>query len=345
MIGEAPMLKTLAVSVACLLVLGTGFRSAAQKSKTKVNLSHLRSGLAKALEGHALLLKDQLNEQNSSANAGSYWLAYIQPKKTGHFAIKYRYNYNGKLYSHVETELRFRVGKTGCRRGPLGYGRYSKFCLGDTIILPIAVENFTEHEFSFKFTDEFVNDVDWTTDTDLNTTAPTANPLSPNFAFIGARSAVQLHRSLGYTLQRYATFEAKAPGRFNLTVSTIPPAGATAGGYPVIVLDRNTPITALLANEQVEGFSMGFNGQEYSSSSGGNTSYLTEVLVIQSGDQFTFEYGTEVHSGRSEREEKPLETKDLPPPYIEKLPFSFDKTWGYTGWIQDWIVSGGVVRH
>jgi hypothetical protein len=336
------MRKALAVSLTCLLFLTAGFTSTAQKSKSKVNLSDLRTGLSKALAQHASIVKDQLNEANSSANAGSYWLVYIQPKNPGHFSIKYRYKYNAPLYSHVETELRFRVGQTGCRRGPFGYGRYAKFCLGDTIILPIALENYTEHEFSFKFTDEFVNDVDWTADTSLKTTAPTANP---HFAFVGARSAVQLHRSLGYTLQRYATFEAKAPGRFNVSVSTLPPSGATAGGYPVIVLDKNTPITAVLASEQVEGFSMGFNGQEYSSSSGGNTSYLTEVLVIQSGDRFTFEYGTEVHSGRSEREQKPVENKDLPPPYIERLPFAFDKTWGYTGWIKDWLVSGAVVKN
>jgi len=333
------MRKALAVSIVCLLLPLSGFTSVAQKSKTKLDLNELRSRLSKALAERATIVRDELNEPNGSANAGSYWLVYIQPKNTGHYSIKYRYNYNGTLYSHVERDLRFRVGETGCRRVPMGHGHYAKFCIGDTIILPIAVENFTEHEFSLKFTDEDVSDP--ALYESLKPTIQPFNPAASQLAYIGVRSELASIHGGGYTLQHLAVFEAKEPGRFNLALSNYPITGSTSGGYPVIVIEKNTPITALLASEHVEGFSKGFNGQEYSSSSGSNTSYLTDVLVIQTGDRFTFEFGSEKHSAddeRNERNETTVDRRIEHPPYIAKLPFSFDKNWGYNGWIREWVM-------
>ncbi|HEY6804093.1 MAG TPA: hypothetical protein VI306_10975 [Pyrinomonadaceae bacterium] len=335
---KLPMCKALVVIVVCLLLSVT-----IVDAKPKVALSKLRSHLSTALGTRASIVKDELNQPNNSARAGEYWLVHVKPKSTGHFAVKYRYNYNDKLYSHVERELRFRVGKTGCLRNPDGNGVYAKFCLGDTIILPIALENFTEHEFSLKFTDELVNDDSYADDRQPDKTLPPANPASANLIYLGAYSATQLHRAGGYTLQRYAVFEARQPGRFTLALSNLPLSqnlSASAGGYSIIVVDRETPITALLANENVEGFSKGFNGQEYSSSTGSNTNYLTNVIVIQTGDRFTFNYASEVHSAREEWNERAKKTFDKPtlsPPSIAKLPFSFDPTWEYNNWIKDWV--------
>ena len=50
-------------------------------------------------------------------------------------------------------------GVKGCRRGVPSDGSYFRFCLGDTIIFPVAIYNFTEHEFSLTST-EYTSDQD-----------------------------------------------------------------------------------------------------------------------------------------------------------------------------------------
>src|SRR5436190_12717641 len=142
----------------CLVVLLSGI-AAAQKSKPgTVDTALLRTKLKAPFSDHLAIIKHETTRRSNWHGGQLFWLVYVQPKRVGHFSIKYRYNYNGSLYSHVERELPFRVGEQGCLRGPQGHGLYSKFCLGDTIILPIAIENFTEHEFSLKFTDEDIRD-------------------------------------------------------------------------------------------------------------------------------------------------------------------------------------------
>jgi hypothetical protein len=148
-----------------------------------------------------------------------------------------------------------------------------------------------------------------------------------------------LHRNGGYTLERYATFKAQRPGRFNLSLTSNPTTvKPDKGGYPIIVVDRETPITGIVWKDNHEGFSRRPNGEEYSSSWGGGTSYLTNVLVIQTGDQFTFKFASVVRSARSEwkeREDKKFEDEEAVAPVVHKLAFTFDQTWGYNEWIKD----------
>lgn len=337
------MNKPLFLIAGCLLLLLAGI-STAQKTQSKtIDTELLRTRLAAAFGDHLTITKHETTRRSNWHGGQLFWLVSIQPKRVGHFSIKYRYNFNGSLYSHVERELPFRVGKQGCLRGPQENGLYSKFCLGDTIILPIAIENFTEHEFSLKFTDEDVRDEPNSPSADQTSADQQPNPVADHLVYVSNRSAVSLHRAGGYTLNRYATFEARKPGRFNLALSSSeisPVVKPERGGLTIIVVDRTTPITAIAGREHVEGFTKGYDGREYSSSSGGGTSYLTNVLILQSGDRFTFEYDSERHSAAAERKDradKAFGQQKGKPPVIYKLPFSFDPDWDYNEWIKDYL--------
>jgi hypothetical protein len=287
----------------------------------------IASQIYKAVGPHLTIVKLEAIQQSREMGSGTYLLVSVKPTRTGHFAFKYRYKYNQPLYSHVERELRMRVGKQGCRRGPLGYGRYSKFCLSDTIILPIVFNRFTEHEFSLVFTDEQVTDDVYADRIDPGSGSPD-NPASEHLALVETSEYKSLHRAGGYTLKRSATFEARLPGRFNLSLAS--------GSHPVIVVARDTPITALIGNDNVTGFTLGNNGQEYVSSTGGNDNYLTNVLILQTGDRYSFQYESIIYSARAEFSgAKPPEKAG--PPKIQMLPFTFDSNWSYNVWIKNYL--------
>jgi hypothetical protein len=327
----------------CLVVLLGGIAAAQKPKPGTVDTALLRTKLKAAFSDHLAIIKHETTRRSNWHGGQLFWLVYVQPKRVGHFSIKYRYNYNGSLYSHVERELPFRVGKQGCPRGPQGHGLYSKFCLGDTIILPIAIENFTAHEFSLKFTDEDVRDEPFSASADQASVERPTNPVADHLDYISSSSHVSPHRAGGYTLHRYATFEARQPGRFNLALTNgenRPVAIPELGGYPIIVVERTNPITAIAGRENVEGFSKGYDGREYSSSTGGGTSYLSNVIILQTGDRFTFEYGSEIHSRDDEwkeRADKTFGQQSEKPPVIHKSPFAFDPDWNYNEWIKEYL--------
>ncbi len=328
------------VCMATSLLLLLGNVAIAQKKQDKsITIDQLRKQLTSVLGPTAIIVKDQLTRRSNWHGAQLFWLPSIQPKQVGHYSIKYRYKYNDPLYSHVERELLFRVGEKGCLRNPLGNGYYAKFCLGDTVILPIAIENYTEHEFTLKFTKEEIKDE--VPDAGITPPEPQPdNPLSDHLVYVSSNSGISPHRNGGYTTNYSATFEARKPGRFNLQLSNFPPSGVLTGvqgGTTVIVIDRTTPITAIAAREEVEGFTVGYDGREYVSSTGGTTSYITDVLIIQTGDRFTFHYSSVSVSAKREREERGQKTVEEPvkPPFIQKLSFWFDGNSSYNEWIKD----------
>jgi hypothetical protein len=331
------------VAAGCLLFLLADI-SAAQKTQSKpVDTALLRTRLTEVFGDHLAIVKDEMTRRSNWHGGELFWLVHVQPKRVGHYALRYQYNYNGSHYSHVERELRVRVGKQGCLRNPQDHGRYAKFCLGDTVVLPIAINNFTEHKFSLKFTEEAIDDKELTPFQPVSGMTQPINPLEEHLAFVKSDSHKMLHRAGGYTLERYATFEARKPGRFNISLSSVDLPSASSkpdkGGIAIIVLERTAPITAIAGHESIDGFTRGFNGQEYNSSSGGGTSYLTDVVIIQTGDRFSFKYSSvsrSAHAERAERSSDQFEEKSDFTPIIYKLPFSFDKDWGYNEWIMDY---------
>ena len=157
-----------------------------------------------------------------------------------------------------------------------------------------------------------------------------------------------LHRNGGYTLESYAVFEAQRPGRFNISLSAtfadLPSAvlsslGAS-GGTPIIIVARETPVTLLASRHEVRGYSKGYDGREWVSSTSGD-SFMTELFILQPGDRISLKYHTLIRSRNYERRERAGESRGSgspeksPPPLITKLPFALNTEYNFTEWLTD----------
>ena len=316
------------------------------------DLDQLRSKFEEAVGKDFEIVKVESKGRSNARGGGTYWLAHIKPKQPGFFTLTYRYNYNDSHYSHVEREFSFGVGRKGCSRGVPSYGSYHRYCLGDTIVFPVAIYNFTEHEFNLKTTPHTPEqDAVWekAASDPANARldgAEVDNPIASHMRYVGSTSHKLLHRNGGYTLEAYAMFEAKSPGRFNVSLSAdfpdLPSAvlssvGAS-GGTPIIIVSRGTPVTLLASSHAVRGYTMGYDGREFVSSTSGD-SFMTDVMILQPGDRISLKYFTTIRRARYEREERSgkIASDVIPPPQITKLPFELRSEYNFTEWLVDYL--------
>lgn len=338
--------------VVCLLLLVFVPSGAAQSRGRNVpDAKTLRAGFVSAFGNDLELVKDELKKRPDDNGRDVFWLAYVKPRAPGYFILRYRFKPDDKHYSHVEHLISFTVAPRGCRRGPPSFGVYTKFCMGDTIIVPVIVSRAAAH--SFELTKQApAADEDWKTfdekypatrDHGLDKT-PVENP-SESLRYVGRREDIRHNRGLGYTLYLHAEFEAVKPGRFNLMVSSSPQLAhereAPPGSKTIIVVDRDTPVTLIAGREEVRGFTMGNDGQEYVSSTT-DRGNMTNLIVLQPGDRISFTYLTVRRDGDFERrmnrrgvdEKDPAaETK----PVISVHPFLFETRYDYSGWLADYL--------
>jgi hypothetical protein len=141
-----------------------------------------------------------------------------------------------------------------------------------------------------------------------------------------------LHRVLGGTTVHSATFEALAPGRFNLGVTVRHPGAAPSspspyGSVPVIVVPRGQPVTVLLANEQVTGVD---SIRNFSSHTGNQ--YLTTHLLLQPGDRISLEYSHVTIRGRDPR----ADTTHVAPS-ITRHPFDPNLGERFNAWVARYL--------
>jgi hypothetical protein len=332
----------------CILILFFAIVIAAQPSKLKgTDAVTLRTRFVAAFGQEFDLVKDKVTTRSNESGGGTYWLAFVRPKRSAYYYLQYRYRYNDQLYSHVEREIHFGVGPKGGRRGMPYAGTYSRFCLGDTVIIPVVVDAFTEHEFKL-IKAEPIDAKDWDTvgpgtDTGDMDTTQVENPSAGNLRYLGYRTSIMLHRSPGYTIQLYAEFEALKPGKFNLLVGSAPgsakPGETSLGSVPIIVMARDAPITMLAGHEEVRGFAVGFDGREYVSSTSGN-SYMTSVLVLQPGDRISLLYLNAVRNEQfvSGQARPPApEYRENIKPFISVHPFSIAPVSDFTEWLADYL--------
>ena len=342
----------------CALLVGSALPASAQRVRPgkSADLEQLRTKFEAAVGKDFEFVKGELKGRSNLSGGGTYWLAHIKPRHPGNFKLIYRYDYNDSHYSHVEREFNLNVGRKGCRRGVPSTGSYHRFCLGDTIIFPVAIYNFTEHEFSLTSTEYTVDqDAVWEKayppDESLER-SKVNNPAADHLRYVGSSSHKMLHRNGGYTLESYAVFEAQSPGRFNVTLSAAYPdlksavlSGiGTGGGTPIIIVARETPVTLLASSHEVRGYTMGFNGQEYVSSTSGDA-YMVDVMILQPGDRISLKYYTTIRSRNYERREHAdKETRwdddaseKVPPPLVSKLPFALKTEDNFTEWLAGYL--------
>lgn len=297
----------------------------------RAEAARLRGALAAALGEQFEVARDRLARRSNWHGGGLYWLAHLRARRAGEFYVKYRYRYKDHvhpqdpLYTFVEHQTLVRVGPRGCPRQP----QYNFVCVGDTVILPVVFNDYTEHTFSiasqpFTPSNETSEMLRRPLEDGLYH-AEVSNPAAQFLTYLGSRAHSSPHRAPGYTMNFYATFEAARPGSFNLTVG--------ASSMPVVIVEPGTPITVLSSREDVHGYT-----ERFSSNSG--NSYLTTPVILQPGDRLTLQYQSYSHRGLSaggeNKEALEASVKDSPP-VITFLPFRVDPAQDFNEWIVEFL--------
>jgi hypothetical protein len=335
-----------------VLLIATAFFAAvsvAHGQKKTFDLEQVRNNFKAASAEYFELVRDELAGLESEKRPGAYWLVHVKPRMTGHFTIKYTYKYNDPFYSEGENEIPVGVAEKVCGRRPSPQAGVARFCLGDTVILPVRAGNRYDYVFSIKYVDQKYNSANEYPLTPMAESydVKVGNPLEPCLKLIGVQRAEMAHRGAGAsTVVYYAIFKAVAAGRFNLALSTgyserpgapLPPV-IPGGGTPVIITGPGTPITSIAAYER----NINYSDEKRFSSRTGN-SFPVNLLLLQPGDTFSLPFLTiEARDLLPFFKEPPLEEKTVqrgePVPVIQKLPFSVDRGWSYNAFIADFFI-------
>lgn len=307
---------------------GQEFRPGAAR---RAEAARLRAALAAAVGENLEVTRDKLTRRSNWHGGGVYWLAHLRAKRPGSYSLKYKYRYRDHadpkdpLYTFVEHQTHVRVGPRGCPRQP----RYASVCVGDTVILPVLLNDFTEHAFTVVAQPHSPGDAAaekrWreTGDEGLHR-EPINNPAAEFMRYVGRSAHYSPHRAPGYTMTFNATFEAVKPGSFNFAVG--------ASSVPVVVVAAGEPVTVIAARNDVHAYSERF------SSNGGGNNYLTTPVILEVGERLTLEYLTYSVRGRSaggENAEALEATVKDRVPAIKLLPFRVDPTQDFNEWLVD----------
>lgn len=303
--------------------------------------ARLRQALADALGDDFEIVRTELST-GLRERGGTFWLVHARPRRSGYYALDYRYEYKdhhrpeNPLYTHVEHASVIRVGERGCWRRREG----KDVCLGDTIILPFVVNDYTGHTFrvvrSALPPDESFPAPPLLADT--TGLDAVANPLAAHLRLLGTHSGERLRRNGGGWIIYSATLEAVAPGRFNLSLSSHSlqdlSLKAAISSIPVIIVPRGQPVTVLLEKEYVVG-----RDETHGFSSHSGNEYLTTPLLLQPGDRITLEYGTRALPGPDYPRPAALQSSTVPAadpvPVIAGFPFQLDVERRFNAWIAD----------
>lgn len=337
------LLKAKALIVAfvlCALASVASYPAAGQKLKETggQDAARLRQAFADACGTDFEIVKDELTQRSTWHGAGTFWLVHVRPKRSGHYTLKYRYDYNDPHYTYVEHEMYMSVGEKGCRRG-VRSGAIAGACMGDTIIFPVAAGKYTGHTFSLKRQEQSTTGEDVQKslrDMEVSGlyTEPVANPAGEYLKYIGRSVDYMPHRNGGFTVEFHATFEAVRPGSFNLALAGRAPDSASlklsaSGSVPMVIVERDAPATVLAQYETV----VGTDAKRGFSSHTGNE-YLTGIKILQTGDRIALPY-QRFSSRRTAPEEQiglGQMTKDAVP-IIEQFPFQADPQDRFNEWI------------
>lgn len=316
--------------------------TAAQKTEAE----RMRGALAETVGERFEVARHRLVRRSRWHGSAVYWLAHLRAQRPGEYYVRYKYRYKDRvnprdpLYTFVEHQTLVRVGPRNCERRP----RFNFICVGDTFILPVLVGDHSEHTFSleaqpFSPGDPATAKMLRQMDENKLYREPVPNPARAFLKYVGSRAEVSLHRSPGYTVRYEATFEAVAPGAFNLALhanstESAPPTAGAVNSTPIIVLDPKAPVTVLSSGDNVRGY-----GERFSSS-GGGTSYLTTPVILQPGELITLYYLGYSRRGLSaelERREEPGANLKDRLPVITLLPFSLDPARDFNEWVVEFL--------
>lgn len=314
--------------------------TAAQRSEA----ARLLGALAAAVGENFEVTRDGLTRRSNWHGGQLFWLAHLRAQRPGGYHVRYRYRYKDHarpqdpLYTFVEHATYVSVGPKGCARKP----RSNSVCVGDTVILPVVFNDYTEHTFWLESRPYTPGDPSqekaWSNIEDGGLRRePVNNPAAEFMKYVGRRAHYSPHRAPGYTLEFYATFEAVKPGSFNLSVTSMTAAGprtlaeaAAGGSVPVVVVAPGQPITILSSRDDARGYSERF------SSNGPSNNYLTTPVILEVGERLTLKYSGYSRRGPTvggENKQALEATVEQHPPSITLLPFYVDPAQDYNEWL------------
>lgn len=316
--------------------------------KKAFDIEQVRNNFKAASGAYFEFVRDDLAGLEFEKRPDAYWLVKVKPKKAGHYAVKYIYKYNDTFYGDGENTINVRVGGKTCNRQSQADSGIARFCLGDTVILPVRAANRYDYSFSIKYTEENDPGLNKRPLFDLGAEVAAMrasgdtvnNPLAANLKYLGTQRGENLHRNGGSTVTYSATFQAVSAGRFNLCLKARPGDGkypvtrTVAGeGTPILILDPGTPITYLAAHEDTINYA---DEKKFSSHSGGT--FSTNLLILQPGDVFSLPFSTVTN--RDDKVHFTVRKAADPPeptPLINRCTFYLDRKWGYNQFVADFF--------
>jgi hypothetical protein len=315
----------------------------AYSQPAKADITHLRKSFALAVAKDFEITTGRLVNYDDKWRGGSFMLFHIKPKQSGIYTLKYTYRMRDDFYYEGENEFVIRIGDRKCNRDLRTDDWKTMFCLGDTIIIPVRLQDSSNHVFSLEsIYQKTVARTGGERPSYLGilNKDKVANPLDANLKYFGFDRSEQLSRSAtgGGTISHHAVFEAKTPGKFNLGLSArageqvTGGVNATMNPIPIIIVNPGTPVTALVPHERITSYT---KGRAYSS--GNMVSYQTNLLILQPGDFISEAYSIYIISPGGSGAIKFSGLDRDPVPVIEKLPFSLKKDGSYNDWIAGYL--------
>lgn len=314
-----------------------------------VDVKELQRAFIAEFDKDFQFIKSELKNHREEKELQKYWLVQVKPKNTGYFTIKYSYQFADKFYASGETEMNIGVSGKGCRRYPQIVRDIGYFCLGDTIVIPIRLQNFSKHTFSLKSKYEKPENIEelrkpysdfYAKESD---TERIVNPLESNLKYLGKYRSDNLKRSGGGTFRHFAIFEATSPGKFNIGLSARENGSddKKKKGFfvttPIIIIDPGTPITALVPEERAT-----YYIKDRTYSSGYNKSFESNLLILQPGDvisiPFYFLFAKAWWEEKGELSESQARTIN-PTPIINKQQFLIKTDEGFNDWVNDYLAN------
>lgn len=330
-----PLRKVLVCAAMLAVIAG-----AASAQDKKFDSAQVRSNFEAASAEHFDYVKSELSGLDSEKRNDLYWLAHVKPKRAGHYAVRYTFKYNDRFYSEGDFKISVRVGKKNCDRQSSGKG-ISRFCLGDTVILPIRAANRYDYEFSVKFAPDGDPEIEKPPTYGTLPDPPAVdNPLAAKIKYIGTTRGERFHRNRGSTISYSAVFKAVAPGRFNIVLSRrsdgsdqVKPAEGT--GVPVLIVGPDESITALAMHEDTINYA---DDRKFMSTSGGT--FPTDLLIVRPGDTFALPFSSTV-TGRPGKYllgvDEGASLRSIPVPDIQSVKFYIDPNAGFNQFIAEFF--------
>lgn len=318
------------------LISLVAFTSAFAQQPTKSDLEFLRKNFAAHTSGQFEIVRDRVVEHSEEWRGGTYMLIHIRPKKSGKYKLTYAHNVNNhELYRSSESEYLIRVGAKNCKRDINPHQpEWTLFCLGDTIVLPLRMQDTSNPSFRLESDLSSVPDryPYYPSKNGVDKTPMPVNPLAKLIIYHGFHRLDQLSRAAtgGGSMSYDAVFEAKTPGRFNI--------GITRTGvndvreFPVIIVRPGVPVTALLPFEKITEYN-----KDKSYSSTNERSYKSTLEILQPGDTIRAGYSVVIVPQGREALNFRMPGENESAPVITALPFKIADDNDYQAWIAEYL--------